>query len=278
MSREYALSSFSEIPEAKATPLLHAPWDPIRVLVAEPDAACRHLISVLLAGETEITAEYVDGSRLLSSIQEGSPDLVIMDANTPATRQGRVWSALGIQVPAAIIVTAYDAAALTPFAAFAIDLLVKPFGVERFETALGLATSAILRTRRSLTTTVGTYSPKSVNHSFQFLERLAVEVDEKILLVRVSDIRWIQSCGKHVRLHVGETSHLLRQSMRSLEALLDPNRFLRVHRNAIVNLDHVAEFYLPPAGNMFVKLSNGSSLPLRRGNRSMLRRRLKDMS
>jgi DNA-binding LytR/AlgR family response regulator len=60
--------------------------------------------------------------------------------------------------------------------------------------------------------------------------------------------------------------------------LLDPNRFLRVHRNAIVNLDHVAEFHLPPAGNMFVKLSNGRSLPLSRGNRSILRRRLKHIS
>jgi two-component system, LytTR family, response regulator len=119
---------------------------------------------------------------------------------------------------------------------------------------------------------------KTTASSLQFLQRLAVEVNEKILLVRVNDIHWIQSCGKQVRLHVGETSHLLRRSMCSLEALLDPNRFLRVHRNAIVNLDHVAEFYLPRAGNMFVRLSNGRSLPLRRGNRSILRRRLKDIS
>jgi two-component system, LytTR family, response regulator len=272
------VGSFSQIPEAKATPLLHAPWEPIRVLVAEPDAASRHLISVLLAGETEITAEYVDGSRLVSSVRDSAPDLVILDAHTPAIRPGGGWSGVGIQPPAATIVTAYETAALTPFAAFAIDLLVKPLDVERFETALDLAKSAILRGRRSLTTTFGPNPLKSVNHGFRFIERLAVEVNEKIVLVRVSDIHWIQSCGKHVRLHVGETSHLLRQSMRSLEALLDPNRFLRVHRNAIVNLDHVAEFYLPAAGNMFVKLSNGRSLPLRRGNRSALRRSLKAMS
>ena len=272
------MSSFSDMPEAKAPPLLHAPWEPIRVLVAEPDAASRHLISVLLRGESEITTDYIDGSRLVSSVRDSAPDLVILDAHTPAIRAGEGWSGLGIQPPAATIVTAYDSAALTPFAAFAIDLLVKPFDVERFENALGLATSAILRGRRSLTSTFGTNPLKSVNHGFQFPERLVVEVDEKIVLVRVSDIHWIQSCGKHVRLHVGETSHLLRQSMRSLEALLDPNRFLRVHRNAIVNLDQVAEFYLPPAGNMFVKLSNGRSLPLRRGNRSILRKRLKDIS
>lgn len=271
------MSSFSEIPQAKAPPLL-APGEPIRVLVAEPDAASRHLISVLLAGESEITAEYIDGCRLVSAVRDSAPDLVILDAHTPAIRPGGGWSSLGIQPPAATIVTAYDSAALTLFAPFAIDSPVKPFDVERFETALDLATSAILRARRSPTTTVGTNPLKSVNRGFQFLERLAVEVNEKIVLVRVSDIHWIQSCGKHVRLHVGETSHLLRQSMRGLETLLDPNRFLRVHRNAIVNLDHVAEFHLPSAGNMFVKLSNGRCLPLRRGNRSILRRRLKDMS
>lgn len=269
------MSSFSEIPQAK-TPPLSAPWEPIRVLVAEPDAASRHLMSVLLAAESEITAEYIDGSRLVSSVRDSAPDLVILDAHTPLIRPGGGWSGLGIQPPAATIVTAYDSAALTPFAAFAIDSLIKPFDVERFETALDLATSAILRARRS-PTTVGTNPLKSVNRGFQFRERLAVEVNEKVVLVRVSDIHWIQSCGKHVRLHLGETSHLLRQSMRGLETLLDPNRFLRVHRNAIVNLDHVAEFHLPPAGNMFVKLSNGRSLPLRRGNRSILRRRLKDM-
>ena len=271
------MSFFSEIPEAKAPALLHAPWEPIRALVAEPDAASRHLISALLAGESEITAEYVDGSRLVSSIRGSAPDLVILDAHTRAIQPGGDWSGLGIQPPAATIVTAYDSAVLAPFAAFAIDLLVKPFDVERFETALDLATSTILRARRSLTT-IGTNPLKSVNRGFQFLERLAVEVNETIVLVRVSDIHWIQSCGKHVRLHVGETFHLLRQSMRSLETLLDPSRFLRVHRNAIVNLDYVAEFHLPPAGNLFVKLLNGRSLPLSKGNRSILRRRLKDIS
>lgn len=272
------MSSFSEIPQAKAPALLHAPREPIRVLVAEPDAASRHLISALLASESEITAEYVDGARLVSSIRDSAPDLVILDAHTPAVRPGGGWSGLGIQPPAATIVTAYNFAALAPFAAFAIDLLIKPFDVGRFETALDLATSTILRARSSLATTLGSNPLKSVNRPFQFLERLAVEVSEKIVLVRVSDIHWIQSCGKHVRIHVGETFHLLRRSMRSLETLLDPNRFLRVHRNAIVNLDHVAEFHLPPAGNLFVKLLNGRSLPLSRGNRSMLRRRLKDIS
>ena len=111
----------------------------------------------------------------------------------------------------------------------------------------------------------------------RFVRRLAVESNEKIVLVRVEDIRWMQSSGNHVRLHMGQTYHLIRQTMKSLERQFDPNRFLRVHRNAIVNLDHVEEFYLPPNGNMFVKLNDGLCLPLRKANRALLRKLLKDL-
>jgi two-component system, LytTR family, response regulator len=111
----------------------------------------------------------------------------------------------------------------------------------------------------------------------QVLRRLAVEAAEKIGLVRVEDIQWMQSLGKHIRLHIGKTSHLLRQSMKKLQAVLDPNRFVRLDRNAIVNLVCVDEFYLPSSGHMFVKLSNGVLLPLGRANRAMLRILLTDI-
>ena len=76
----------------------------------------------------------------------------------------------------------------------------------------------------------------------------------------------------------GENVPSGRQSMKNLQALLDPNRFFRVHRNAIVNLDHVEEFHLPPNGNMFVKLNDGLCLPLRKANRALLRKLLTDIS
>jgi len=264
------------MPEVTAAPLLRKQREPIRVLVVEPDSATRSLIRSLLAQEAEITAEYIDSSRLVSLVRARLPDLVILDANTAGIRQAGGWRGLGVQPPAATVVTAYDPASLEAFAAFATDLLVKPLDVERFQSALDLATSTILRARRSSTTSVA--APLKIGTSSKFLSRLAVEVNERFILIRVNDIQWVQSCGKHVRLHLGEASYLLRQSMRSLQASLDPSRFLRVHRGAMVNLDHVAEFHLPLAGNMFVKLSNGRSLPLRRGNRSTLRKRLKDIS
>lgn len=267
-----------EILGVEAPASVHVHEAAIRVLVVEPDAGSLRLICSLIEGEPGMTVECVDSSRLISSIQERAPDLVILDAHTPAIGRDKTWDALGIKSPLATIVTAYDPALLATFASIAVDLLVKLLDVERFESALDVAKSRIVRARTETETGNQSSEHRDAMPRRQFLRRLAVEAGEKIVLVRVDDIQWMQSLGKHIRLHVGQTSHLLRQSMKNLQAVLDPNRFLRVHRNAIVNLDHVDEFYLPPSGNMFVKLNSGVSLPLRRANRAALRRVLKDIS
>jgi two-component system LytT family response regulator len=251
---------------------------PMRVLLAEPDTVSRRLICSILECESDVMLECADDSRLVSSIQEFAPDLVILDVHAPAIRRAESWSALGVQSPPATIVTAYDPAPLSPFASVATDLLVKPFDAERFQTALDMAKSRIIRSRNEFGVDDGLSDPGLRAVRQQFLQRLAVDEGEKIILVRVEDILWLQSSRNHIRLHIGQTSHLIRQSIKKLQAILDPNRFLRVHRNAIVNLDHVEEFHLPPSGNMFVKLNNGVCLPLRRGNRAMLRRKLKAIS
>jgi two-component system, LytTR family, response regulator len=225
-----------------------------------------------------MTVTCVDDSRLLSSIQESAPDLVILDIHTPAIRRAQNWEAVGIKSAPATIVTAYDSSAVSAFASTAIDFLVKPFDAERFEAALDLAKAGIARAQMGIEADERSSHQEQKRPARHFLRRLAVEENEKIVLVRVDDIRWMQSSGNHVRLHVEKTSHLVRQSMKNLQALLDPHRFLRVHRNAIVNLDHVEEFHLPPNGNMFVKLNDGLCLPLRKANRALLRKLLKDIS
>jgi two-component system, LytTR family, response regulator len=216
----------------------------------------------------------VDDSRLVSSIQESAPDLVIVDVHTPAIRRAPSWEAMGIKSAPVTIVTAYDPSAVSAFASTAIDFLVKPFDAERFEAALDLANSGIARVRTELAAEELSTGREQRRPGRHFLQRLAVEANDKIVLVKIDDIRWMQSSGNHIRLHA-KTSYLIRQSLKNLQALLDPARFLRVHRNAIVNLDHVEEFQLPPNGNMFVKLNDGLCLPLRKANRALLRKLLK---
>jgi two-component system LytT family response regulator len=269
---------FVEIPEPATRVPPHVQTLPIRVVVSEPDAVSRRLICSLLECESGMTVTCVDDSRLMFSIQESAPDLVILDLHTPAIRRALSWEAMGIKSAPATIVTAYDPSSVSAFASTAIDFLVKPFDAERFEGALQLAKSRIARARMEFEVEERSTNLERKRSAQPFLQRLAVEVNEKILLVKVDDIRWMQSAGNYIRLHVGKTSHLVRRSMKNLHALLDQNRFLRVHRNAIVNLDHVEEFHLPPNGNMFVKLSNGPCLPLRKANRALLRKLLKNIS
>ena len=269
------MRSFPETAGLETTTHGHVHDASIRVLVSEPDAVSRRLICSLLECEPGMTVTCVDDSRLLSSIQENAPDLVILDVHTPAIRQAPSWEAVGIKSKPVTIVTAYDPSAVSAFASTAIDFLVKPFDAERFEAALDVATSGIARARTELAAEKLSTSREQRRPELRFLQRLAVEANEKIVLVRVDDIRWMQASGNHIRLHVAKASYLIRQSLKSLEALLDPTRFLRVHRNAIVNLDHVEEFHLPRNGNMFVKLNDGLCLPLRKANRVPLRRLLK---
>jgi len=219
-----------------------------------------------------------DDSKFVSAVSESAPDLVIVDVHAPAIRQARSWEAVGVNRAPITIITGYDPSTVSPFASSAIDFLVKPFDAERFGAALDRAKSEIARARMDLEPEAGASVPEQKQSVRPFLQRLAVEADERIVVVKVEDIRWMQAAGNYIRLHVGKTSHVLRRSMKNLQALLDPNRFLRVHRNAIVNLDHVEEFHLPPSGNMFVKLNDGLCLPLRKANRALLRKLLKDIS
>ena len=248
---------------------------PIRVMVADADTVTCRLIGSVLQDAPDVTVDFVDHTTLIAAIQTRLPDIVILDIHNPAIRRAESWESLGIAVPPATIVTAYDTRSASPFASRANGLLVKPFDAEEFQSALDLAKSQLARLRiEAQARAVAPAGQQHVLPSAPFLHRLAIEEGEKIVLVRTADIEWMQASGNQIRLHVGKTSHLLRQSMKKLHALLDPSRFLRVHRNAIVNLDHVAEFHLPTIGNMFVMLRNGFCLPLRKSNRPLLRRML----
>jgi two-component system, LytTR family, response regulator len=252
---------------------------PIRVLVAEPDAVSRRLICSMLEREPDVSFQCVDNSDVVAGIQEVSPDLVIVDAQTAAIRRARNWEALGVKSPPATIVTSYDATTSMPFASVAADLLIKPFSVEQFENAMEVAHSKISGTRAMLGDPLEyKHSSDRISDQHKFLQRFAAESEGRIVLIKILDVLWLQSFGNYIRVHSASATHLVRNTLRKIEPLLDPTLFVRVHRNAIVNLDHVTEFFLPATGNMFVKLDNGVSLPLRRSIRASLRKFLKQHS
>jgi two-component system LytT family response regulator len=248
----------------------------VRVLVAEPDTVSRRLISTMLEAEPDISFQCIDNSDVVAAIQDSAPDLVIIDSQAAAIRRADNWEALGVQSPPATIVTSYDRTSLMPFASAAAHLLIKPFSVEQFEDAMDGARLKIADARSGLNVT-GEYkrSGDRVLGARKFLKRFAAESEGRIVLIKMQDVLWLQSFGNYVRVHSATGVHMFRNTMRNIQHLLDPSLFLRIHRNALVNLDHVIEFFLPAIGNMFVKLDNGTSLPIRRASRASLRKLLK---
>jgi len=112
----------------------------------------------------------------------------------------------------------------------------------------------------------------------KYLNRMTVKAGDKIVLVPVRDILWIKSHGNLLQLHLDAVSYEHRMTMKDMYRRLDPEHFLRIHRNALVNLDHVVDFDLPRCGNAFVHLRNGKALPISRAVRLVLRRGLLSQS
>ena len=108
----------------------------------------------------------------------------------------------------------------------------------------------------------------------RFLDKMVVRLDDKLLLVHLREVVWIQSKGNLLCLHLLCADYDCRRTMKDLSMMLDPNCFLRVHRNAIVNLDYIVEFDFPRYGNAFVRLRNGKALPISRTGRVALKRNL----
>lgn len=126
-------------------------------------------------------------------------------------------------------------------------------------------------------TTVGSKKSPSFAPD-KYLNRMAVKAGDRIVLVSMNDILWIQSYGNLIRLHLENASYDHQTTIKDAYTLLDPEHFLRVHRNAIVNLNYVTEFDLPRCGNAFVHLRNGKALPISQSARQVLRRGLLSQS
>jgi two-component system, LytTR family, response regulator len=110
----------------------------------------------------------------------------------------------------------------------------------------------------------------------RYLQRFVVKLDSRIFAVPTDQVDWIESAANYVRLHVGQNTHLVRATMTTVEASLDPRQFLRVHRNAIVNLARVQEYRMPARGSMSVVLKDGTRVPLSRGYQPAVRKLLQN--
>jgi two-component system, LytTR family, response regulator len=249
---------------------------PLRVVVVDDEPLARMGMRDLLARdpEVEVVAQCADGRQAVETIGALRPDLVLLDVQMPEMDGFEVLRQLEPErMPFIVFVTAFDRFALRAFEVAAVDYLLKPFDDERFALAMGRAKHAVRNAevgelgRRLvglLEAGAGASGQPVPAAGGGLASRLMVKSTGRTVFVRVEEVDWIEADDYYARLHVGEKVHLLRESMASLEARLDPSRFFRVHRSAIVNLDRVREVQFLFRGEHVVILHDGSKLKLTR--------------
>jgi two-component system LytT family response regulator len=244
----------------------------IKTLIVDDEPLARERIRTLLAKEPdiEVVGECADGDEALAAMKKRAVDLLFLDVQMPEMDGFEMLSRLGKDaLPAVIFVTAYDQHALRAFEVHALDYLLKPFKQSRFKEAVQRVREMIGRRQtddvsKRLAQLLGEHKAAPV-----YLQRLTVKENDRVLLVKVVQIEWIESAGNYVILHVGKQSHILRETLAALEAQLDPKLFLRISRSTLVNLDQVRELQPLFKGEYVVVLHDGKQLPMTRGIREL---------
>ncbi len=246
----------------------------IRTLIIDDEPLARERIRALLEKEAdiEVLAECANGLEALRVIQSARPDLLFMDVQMPELDGFEVLEHLAHEtIPAIIFVTAYDQYALRAFEVHALDYLLKPFDRERFEKALQRARQQLQRENAGDLHQRLQLLLEELQRDRKYLERLVVKSSGRVFFLKVEEIDWIEAAANYVRLQVGRESHLLRETIKGLEAKLDPAKFLRLSRSTIVNVDRIKE--LQPwsnNGEYAVLLKSGARLTSSRSYRERL--------
>ena len=263
----------------------------VRTVVVDDEPVAREAVRTLLENEPaiEVVGEAGNGGEAVDVIRATRPDLLFLDVQMPDLDGFQVLERLEEEVPRAVVfVTAYDRHALRAFEVHALDYLLKPFGKPRFRAAVAralerLAAAEVSTLRRTLATLVGanesavdagTLASAGVSSPGEgprpHPRRLAVRTGDTLVLVDVRTIDWVEACGDYVRIHAGRKKHLVAERMHAIERLLDPRRFLRIHRSILVRLDGIRELSREPDGSGAVVLQGGVRLRVARGRWSAL--------
>lgn len=247
-----------------------------RALIVDDEPLARERLRDLLAADPSVAVvgEAADGDEALDSIRNLLPDLLFLDVQMPGCDGFEVLRRLDPgQLPLTVFVTAYDQYALRAFEVHAVDYLLKPFDAERFRTALTRAQERLKHDRShefrdNLLAVLGQVpgGPKPP-------ERIAIKSGEGIVFLRTEQIEWVEASGNFVRFHcAGGKAWLHRETMNGLEARLDADRFVRIHRSTIVNIEAVKELQPLFHGDSIVILRDGTELTMSRSYRPRLQK------
>ncbi|MHA7629232.1 LytR/AlgR family response regulator transcription factor [Corallococcus sp. M7] len=249
---------------------------PIRVGVVEGASETRRSVLPLLEADADVhvAAVHSEGGAAVEALRREPVDILFLDVDLEDLDGFQVLREAGSACAGAVVLmTAKEEHALRAFEAGALDCLLKPRVPERFAQVLGRAKEHVRRGRiqqlvRQLAGLMRTLPEPSP--APRYLERLVIREVGRVTLLAVDDVDWMAAEDNYVQVHVGEHTWLLRQPMRELEARLDPERFVRIHRSTLVNLQRVQELRPLLHGEYQVILRDRTTLKLSRGYRERL--------
>ena len=264
----------------------------IRVLLVDDEPLAIEGLKIRLAEfpEVEIIGTASNGREAIKEIRSLAPDLVFLDIQMPGIDgMGVVRALLGSSMPLFVFVTAYDKYAIEAFEANALDYLVKPVEEERLKDALHRAHQArrsntAVSRETALVEMLATLSDedrdkikeliadKDLNNQERYPDKMSFKDGTKVVVLNADDIDWIDAAGDYMCVHAEGKTHIIRETMKALEARLDPSRFQRIHRSAIVNVNKVKELHPHSNSEYFLILENGQELKLSRSYKDVISR------
>ena len=241
----------------------------LNTLIADDEPLARERLRFLLASdpEIEIVEECRNGREVVAALKARPVDLVFLDIQMPGNSGFEVIEEIGLMhMPMTVFVTAYNTHAVKAFEVHALDYLTKPIEPERLHDALlrvkeRVASKAALATHLQLNSLLESLNGTRPGAD-PYPSRLLVPNGSKDSFIPISDIEWIEAADYYARLHAGNKTYMLRETIKQLSASLDPKRFVRVHRSAIVNVEHVREVLREGRTEGWVVLTNGQRLKM----------------
>jgi two-component system LytT family response regulator len=237
----------------------------LKAVIVDDEELARVFLKELLGAhpEIELVAECANGFEAVKMIAETRPDLLFLDVQMPKLDGFEVLELID-HPPAVIFVTAFDQYAMRAFDAQAVDYLLKPFSTERFERALERAKTRAGAPGATAEPARATRPPE------QRPERIVVKDGTRVHIIPIEKLDYVEAQDDYVALHTGGRSYLKQQPIAGVEAILDPTRFVRIHRSAIVNLERVPRIEPYAKDSRIAILADGTRLPVSRSGYTRL--------
>jgi two-component system LytT family response regulator len=241
----------------------------LNALIADDEPLARERLRFLLSVDEEVavTRECRNGREVVAALRENRYDVLFLDIQMPGASGFEIIEQVGMaHVPITVFVTAHNHYAVKAFEVHALDYLTKPVEADRLKAALDrvkeqIASQAALMTQEQLKSVLTALRAGDAGLR-EYPKRLVVPNGTRDSFINVDDIEWIEAADYYSCLHVGTRNLMLRETIKQLAETLDPRKFVRVHRSAIVNIGHVREILREGRSEGWVLLSNGPRLKM----------------